>query len=88
MWFPKEQSNEIVNLIAEINRLLGGTYFTVAFHDGGFYTLNPTLRNVRSRKFNHIAFEGNKTYTDMHNYLSGIIHGVRAAKQLNNKSNL
>lgn len=82
MWFPKKKSNEIVNMVAELNRELGGLYFTTAYVEKGLYTLNPTVKCVSSRKFNFISFEGGKSYSDMYNYLSGILIGLKASKEL------
>lgn len=78
MYFPKEQSNPISNMVAELNDKLGGSYFTVSF-DGKLYTLNPTKLSVSLRKFNYVSIDGGLTYSDMFQYLSGILIGLRLA---------
>lgn len=84
MYFPKEQSNPISNMVAELNSQLGGSYFTISF-DGKLYTLNPTNFTVKLKKFNYISIDGGLTYSDMFQYLSGILIGLRAAQEINNK---
>ena len=79
MYFPKEQSNPISNMVAELNSQLSGPYFTISF-DGKLYTLNPTNLTVTSNKFNYVSIDGGLTYSDMFQYLSGILVGLRAAK--------
>lgn len=81
MYFPKQQSNAITNMVAELNSFIGGTYFTVGF-DGKLYTLNPTNLTVHTNKFNYISIDGGLTYSDMFQYLSGILIGLRLAKEL------
>lgn len=81
MYFPKEQSNPISNMVAELNSQLGGSYFTIGFN-GKFYTLNPTNLTVTSNKFNYVSIDGGLTYSDMFQYLSGILVGLRAAKEV------
>lgn len=80
MYFPKEQSNHITNLVAELNSQLGNQYFSVGF-DGKFYTLNPTNLAVSKKKYNYISVDGKLSYSDMFNYISGILTGIRAAKE-------
>lgn len=83
MYFPKEQSNPISNMVAELNSRLDGAYFTVSF-DGKLYTLNPTALAIESKKFNYVSIDGKLTYSDMFQYLSGMLIGLRAAKELKN----
>lgn len=78
MYFPKEQSNPISNMVAELNSRLGGMYYTVSF-DGKHYTLNPTKLLVSLKKFNYVSIDGGLTYSDMFQYLSGILIGLRLA---------
>ena len=81
MYFPKEQSNPISNMVAELNAQLGGgTYFTVSF-DGKLYTLNPTNLTVAQKKFKYVSIDGGLTYSDMFQYLSGILVGLRLAQE-------
>lgn len=81
MYFPKEQSNPISNMVAELNSQLGGPYFTVGFNSR-LYTLNPTNLAVRFKKFNYISIDGYLSYSDMFQYLSGILIGLRAAQEI------
>ena len=78
MYFPKEQSNPISNMVAELNDKLGGSYFTVSFN-GKLYTLNPTKLLVSLKKFNYVSINGGMTYSDIFQYLSGILIGLRLA---------
>ena len=78
MYFPKEQSNPISNMVAELNDKLGGSYFTVSFN-GKLYTLNPTKLLVSLKKFNYVSINGGMTYSDIFQYLSGILVGLRLA---------
>lgn len=82
MYFPKEQSNPISNMVAELNSQLGGQYFTVSF-DGKYYTLNPTNLAVSSKKFSYISIDGGLKYSDIFQYLNGILIGFRAALEKN-----
>jgi hypothetical protein len=79
MYFPKEQSNPITNLVAELNHQLGGLYFTVSFNNK-LYTLNSTNLAIAQKKFNYISIDGGLTYSDMYHYLSGLLLGIRAVK--------
>ena len=81
MYFPKEQSNPISNMVAELNSRLSGPYFTISF-DGKLYTLNPTNLTITSNKFNYVSIDGGLTYSDMLQYLSGILVGLRAAQEV------
>lgn len=78
MYFPKEQSNPISNMVAELNDKLGGPYFTVSFN-GKLYTLNPTKLLVSLKKFNYVSINGGMTYSDIFQYLNGILIGLRLA---------
>lgn len=82
MYFPKEQSNPITNMVAELNSRLGGlTYFTVSF-DGKLYTLNPTNLTIASKKFRSVSVDGGLTYSDMFQYLNGILVGLKIAQEI------
>lgn len=80
MWFPKQQSNEITNMIAKLNHELGGLYFTVAYTDNGLYTLNRTKICISKKKYNYVSFEGGKSFSEMYNYIQGILYGIRMLK--------
>lgn len=82
MYFPKEQSNPITNMVAELNSRLGGlTYFTVSF-DGKLYTLNSTNLTIVSKKFRGVSVDGGLTYSDMFQYLNGILVGLKIAQEI------
>lgn len=82
MYFPKEQSNPITNMVAELNSRLGGlTYFTVSF-DGKLYTLNSTNLTIASKKFRSVSVDGGLTYSDMFQYLNGILVGLKIAQEI------
>lgn len=81
MYFPKERSNPISNMVAELNSRLKGPYFTISFNSK-LYTLNPTNLTIASKKFNYIATYGGLTYSDMYQYLSGILVGMRIATEI------
>ena len=76
-YFPKKTSSPISIMLAEINKQLGGAYFTVMFVDR-FYTLNPTNKAIEENKYPFISI-GKCTYSDMYHYLSGILVGLKAA---------
>lgn len=82
-WFPKEQSNPITNLVSELNRYLGGIYFTTSIIPQAgvcLYTLNLTNFAISQKKYGYMAIDGAITYEAMLNYLQGILVGYRAAK--------
>jgi hypothetical protein len=76
MHFPKKQSTPLTNMLAELNKQLGGTYFTIGTNGKG-YTLNPTNLEVSERKYNYVSIDGYITFSDMYNYLSGILIGLK-----------
>lgn len=81
MHFPKEQSNPISNLVAQINGKLGGAYFIVTYNNKRLYTLNPSNLALKSKKFSYVpAYE--LKYQEMFQYLSGILVGLRASEDV------
>lgn len=76
MWFPKKQSSPLMNLLAEINSQLGGTYFTIGTNGKG-YTLNPTSLTTSTNVFNYVSIDGYISFSDMYHYLSGILIGLK-----------
>lgn len=80
-YFPKEQSNPITNMVARLNSILGGQYFSILF-DGRHYQLNPTKLAIKEKKYQYISIYG-LTYSDMFHYLSGIFTGLKATEELN-----
>jgi hypothetical protein len=85
--YPMQQSWPIQNLVASLNSLLGGQYFTITYsppdtsHSIGWYYLNPTEQCLKDKKFLHIHTEGGMIFSDMYQYLSGILIGFEAAKE-------
>lgn len=85
--YPMQQSWPIQNLVASLNSELGGQYFTTTYlppdttHAIGWYILNPTEQCVKQKKYLHIHTEAGMTFSDMYQYLSGILIGIEAAKQ-------
>lgn len=81
VWFPKEQSNPITNLVSEINRCLGGVYFTALIKPQGgvyLYTLSLTNFGLSQHKYGYMAINEPITYEAMLNYLQGFLLGYRA----------
>lgn len=87
-YYPMTQSWPIQNLVASLNSQLGGQYFTATYlppdatHALGWYTLNPTEQCLKDKRFLHIHTDGGLTFSDMYQYLSGILIGIEAAKVL------
>ena len=82
MYFPKEQSNLITNMVAELNNLLGGTYFFVTRQTGGKetkYSLNLTTTAKNKKDYLCMVTPENfgYNYKQMICYLSGILAGIR-----------
>lgn len=81
------QSWPIQNLVASLNSQLGGQYFTATYsapdetHALGWYELNPTELCIKTKKYLHIHTDGGLTFSDMYQYLSGILIGFEAAKE-------
>lgn len=81
-YFPKEQSNPITNMVAELNYLLNGQYFTVKMENRSgktLYSLNLTQFGLKQKKYLYMAtlevmpFE----YKQMYGYMQGILVGIR-----------
>lgn len=81
VYFPKEQSNPITNMVAQLNSILGGQYFSILF-DGRHYQLNPTKLALKEKKYQYVSAR-KLTYSDMFHYLSGIFIGLKVAEELN-----
>lgn len=85
--YTMTQSWPIQNLVSALNSQLGGQYFTATYsppdatHAIGWYTLNPTKLCLKTKKFLHIHMDGGLTFSDMYQYLSGILIGFEAAKR-------
>ena len=79
MHFPKEQSNPISNLVAQINSQLGEAYLIVTYDNRRLYTLNLTGLALKSKKFSYIPTYELK-YQEMFQYLCGILVGLRASE--------
>ena len=86
MWFPKEQSNPITNMVCELNNYLGGKYFTVMLESGSsgcLYSLCLTNYGASRKKYRYLATQSPMYYEVMFNYLQGILLGYRAAHTKN-----
>ena len=82
-YFPKEQSNPITNMVAELNHLLKGQYFTVVITESVNevkYNLNLTQFGLKSKKYLYIATHDGfgLNYKQMVSYMQGILVGFRA----------
>lgn len=81
------QSWPIQNLVAALNSQLGGQYFTATYlppdetHAHGWYQLNPTELCLKDKKYLHIHIDGGFVFSDMYQYLNGILIGFEAAKE-------
>ncbi len=83
VWYPKQQSNPITNLVSELNGLLGGIYFTAMIVPQAgvcLYKLNLTNFGLSQNKYGYMVIDEAITYEAMLNYLQGILLGYRAAK--------
>ena len=78
-YFPKKQSNPIINLIASINSELGGTFLQVIFEEGGKYRLVLTHAGLKKSELKFITFGIDEAlkFREMYMYLLGIINGFR-----------
>lgn len=86
-YFPKEQSNPITNMVAELNHILNGQYFNVTcetINKEVIYNLNLTQKGLDEKKYLYIPTnEGfGLNYTKMIYYLQGILIGLRTGLEL------
>lgn len=87
-YFPKEKSNIIVNMVAELNHVLQGQYFTVTKCELGGqvrYSLNFTSLGLKKKKYLYLTtHEGfSLNYKQMVSYMQGILVGLRAGLEKN-----
>lgn len=96
LWVPKQQSNVIQNLIAQLNSILEGNYFVLNLSEKSlfrtnkyYYVLELTswgLKKQPKLQFLQISEEQQYTFSQMHIYLNGIINGIKLTEfTLNNK---
>lgn len=83
MYFPKEKSNPITNMVAELNQMLHGQYFTVSmteFAGEMKYNLNLTQFGLDSKKYLYLTTHVGMgySYKQMECYMQGILAGLRA----------
>lgn len=78
-YYPKEQSNPISILVAQINDVLNKQVITVSMHTANgrcIYTLRLTQNALRSenvKAFMSLVSDEEMTYQSMYSYLSGIL---------------
>lgn len=85
MKFPQTQSNPLTNMVAELNAIIGKPHFKMMYYSyGRKYELAMTELGNSSKRFSFLASSEPMTFTDMFNYLNGILNGYRLAKQLHN----
>lgn len=93
-WSPKQKSNLVLNLIAELNSILKGNYFvSELFYNKNnkcCYTLEMTATGLNKRmknlSFLQIQKSDEFSYAQMHIYLTGIINGLKVAEITNNNN--
>lgn len=81
--YPQTQSNPITNLTAELNAVIGEQHFRVLY-DAHIrqYELALTELGKSSKKYSYLATEGTIPFSEMFQYLNGILMGCRLTKQL------
>lgn len=81
--YPQTQSNPITNMCAELNAIIGEQHFRVLY-DAHVrqYELAMTDLGQASKKFNYLATVETMQFSEMFEYLNGILLGYRLAKQI------
>ena len=81
--YPQTQSSPITNMCAELNAIIGEQHFRVQYHAHiRQYELALTELGKASKKYSFMATEETMPYSEMFEYLNGILLGYRLAKQL------
>lgn len=81
--FLQTKSNPISNMVAELNAILGECHFqSVYYSHSRMYELKLTELGNISKRYKYLATEGMLSFSDMFQYLNGILLGYRMAKQL------
>ncbi len=93
LWVPKQQSNVVQNLIAQLNSILGGNYFVLNLSSKSlsksnkyYYVLELTswgLKKQPKLQFLQIDEEQQYTFSQMHIYINGIINGINVVDLFN-----
>jgi hypothetical protein len=81
--YPQTQSNPITNMCAELNAIIGEQHFCVLY-DAHIrqYELALTELGQTSKKYHYLATIETMQFSEMFEYLNGILLGYRLAKQL------
>ena len=81
--YPQTQSNPITNMCAELNAIIGEQHFCVLY-DAHIrqYELALTELGQTSKKYHYLATVETMQFSEMFEYLNGILLGYRLAKQL------
>lgn len=81
--YPQTQSNPITNMCAELNAIIGEQHFCVLY-DAHIrqYELALTELGQASKKYHYLATIETMQFSEMFEYLNGILLGYRLAKQL------
>ena len=81
--YPQTQSHPITNMVAELNAILGAQHF-IALYEAHIrqYELALTEFGKSSKKYSYLATEGTIPFSEMFQYLNGILMGYRLAKQM------
>ena len=81
--FKQKQRNAITNLVAELNANLGEQNFIVLYEAYiRQYELALTDYGKASKKYSFLATDGTLPFSEMFQYLNGILMGYRLAKQI------
>ena len=83
--YPQTQSNPITNMCAELNAIIGEQHFCVLY-DAHIrqYELTLTDLGKASKKFSYLATVESMPFSEMFEYLNGILLGCRLTKCLYN----
>lgn len=83
--YPQTQSNPITNMCAELNAIIGEQYFCVLYDSRiRQYELAMTDLGRTSKKYHYLATIETMPFSEMFEYLNGILLGYRLAKHINN----
>lgn len=81
--YPQTQSSPISNLVAELNAFIGEPHFKMLYEAHiRQYELVLTDIGKASKKYSYLATEGTLPFSEMFQYLNGILMGCRLTKQL------
>ena len=81
--YPQTQSNPITNMCAELNAIIGEQHFCVLYDSHiRQYELAMTDLGRASKKYHYLATVETMPFSEMFEYLNGILLGYRLAKQI------